>query len=194
MGVGHIVKTPIGNLEDMTLQGYYKLNSSDIVACEDKKIAAKLFDSLEKKKLGEKFRNFFEQKMLLNDHNYSTESFFRDRADIFGQGMGQDLSLTGMQISEHPNLFEVRRNKQKMREIQKMEEQVQNIQKSNNLLRDLDSLNFLSSKYDDEEFSGGSYVGGKGADFLNDFSYGEDLHVHSQTNYYDSNFVDQRPN
>ena len=130
----------------MTLQGYYKLNSSDIVACEDKKIAAKLFDSLEKKKLGEKFRNFFEQKMLLNDHNYSTESFFRDRADIFGQGMGQDLSLTGMQIPEHPNLFEVRRNKQKMREIQKMEEQVQNIQKSNNLLRDLDSLNFLSSK------------------------------------------------
>jgi 16S rRNA C1402 (ribose-2'-O) methylase RsmI len=72
----------------MTLEAYYKLNESDIVACEDKKIAQKLFENLEKKKLGQKFRNFFEQKMLLNDYNYDTNEFFRKRSDLFGQGLG----------------------------------------------------------------------------------------------------------
>jgi hypothetical protein len=75
-----------------------------------------------------------------------------------------------------------------------MEQEVENIQKSENILRDIDSLSFMSSKYEDEEYSGGSYIGGKGADFLNDFNHNEDLHIDSQTNYYDSSFVDQKPN
>ena len=115
-----ICPTPIGNLEDMTLQAYHKLNETDIVACEDKNVASKLFTTLEKKKLGEKFRNFFETKMLLNDYKYDTDSFFRNRRDLFGDGMSQDLSLTDMEIPEHPNLFEVRRERKKLREIQKM--------------------------------------------------------------------------
>lgn len=78
-GTLSICPTPIGNLDDMTLEAYHRLNETDIVACEDKKIAKKLFENLEKKKLGEKFRNFFEQKMLLNDYNYDTEQFFRNR-------------------------------------------------------------------------------------------------------------------
>ena len=56
---------------------------------------------------------------------------------------------------------------------------MENIEKSENILRDLDTLNFMGSKYEDEEFSGGSYVGGKGADFLNDFSNSDDLHIDS---------------
>lgn len=71
-----------------------------------------------------------------------------------------------------------------------MQEELEKIEKSENILRDIDSLSFMSSKYRDDDYSGGSYVGGKGADFLNDFNHAEDLHIDSQTKYYDSNFVD----
>lgn len=83
-----ICPTPIGNLNDMTLEAYSRLNQSDIVACEDKKVGHKLFQTLERRKLGEKFRNFFEQKLLLNDVGYSAANFFRERSDLFGLGRG----------------------------------------------------------------------------------------------------------
>ena len=189
-----ICPTPIGNLNDMTLETYSRLHSSDIVACEDKKIGHKLFLTLEKKKLGEKFRDFFEQKMLLNDFSYSTESFFRERSDIFGLGQSKESHLVAEDQPEHPNLFEIRRNKKKIREMQQEQADLEKIQKSENLLRDMDTLNFFGSKYDDEEFSGGSYVGGKGADFLNDFTHDQDLQIDGTNVYYDSKFADQQPN
>ncbi|UUM19714.1 MULTISPECIES: 16S rRNA (cytidine(1402)-2'-O)-methyltransferase [unclassified Mycoplasma] len=58
----YIVGTPIGNLQDMTLRAIQTLKNSDVIACEDTRVTAKLleyFDIKEKKLIT--YNNFTEK-------------------------------------------------------------------------------------------------------------------------------------
>lgn len=54
-----IVPTPIGNLNDMTLRQYEALKTADIIAAEDTRKTGQLFELLEKRKLGLRFKEEF---------------------------------------------------------------------------------------------------------------------------------------
>ena len=58
----HIVATPIGNVNDITIRAIKTLNSSDTVVCEDTRVSKKLFSHLGQKK---KKKNW----LIYNDHS-----------------------------------------------------------------------------------------------------------------------------
>ena len=134
-----ICPTPIGNMEDLTLNVFNALNKADIIACEDKRVAQKLFLQMEKKELGKKFRSEFE--------GYAEDFDFDADPDIFGDPENEE------EKTEHPNLFEIRREKRRLKELKVQKEAEELLTNSKNLLRDLDSLTFYSTKFDEKSES-----------------------------------------
>ena len=126
-----ICPTPVGNIRDVSLRVLEALDKADIIACEDTRVAGKLFKLLKEKRIREEFEE-------LQEGNDPPEVF--EDQKLFGEG----------EEAKHPNMFQIRREKQKMREYYQKKEYEKALENSRNIIQDLDSFRGYFKK-DSEE-------------------------------------------
>ena len=126
-----ICPTPVGNIKDVSLRVLETLDAADIIACEDTRMAGKLFNLLRERKIREEFED-------LQNGNDPPASF--DDEALFAE---QDTR-------EHPNLFQVRREKQRMKEIYQKQEFAKAIEQSKSIIKDLDTFRHFFTKEEDD--------------------------------------------
>jgi len=122
-----ICPTPIGNMKDISLRVLEALNTADIIACEDTRMAGKLFQMLRDKKIKEQFQELVE----VEESAFEDETIFGERAE---------------ETREHPNMFEIKREKRRLREMYQKEEYKKMVAESRNVLKDLDTFRHHFSK------------------------------------------------
>jgi 16S rRNA C1402 (ribose-2'-O) methylase RsmI len=54
-----IIPTPIGNMQDISVNIYKKLFEVDVIGCEDTRVAGKLFKLIETREIANKLYNLF---------------------------------------------------------------------------------------------------------------------------------------
>ena len=134
LGMLIVCPTPIGNIRDISLRVLEVLDKADIIACEDTRIAGKLFKLLQEKRIRE------EVNTLQEGNDPPAEQF--DDSAIFGEG----------DTREHPNLFQIRREKQRLKEVFQKEEFNKAIEKSKSILKDLDTFRSYHREDKDKDF------------------------------------------
>ena len=133
-----ICPTPIGNLKDLSIRSYEALTMADIIACEDTRIAGKLFKLLREKDFDKKI-----EEMVTNEEE-------DDDLVIFKPNYDENVEIN------HPNMIGQKRTKRKLSEIKQVNDVIVTKNKAKRLLDKEDSLGFLN-KYiedvdDEEEF------------------------------------------
>lgn len=131
MGMLVVCPTPVGNIRDVSLRVLEVLEAADIIACEDTRIAGKLFNLIKEKKIKEQF-------IELQVGNDPPAVF--DDATIFGED-----------TRKHNNMGNIRREKKRLKEIYQREEFAKAIESSKSILRDIDSFKFHYDKSERDE-------------------------------------------
>lgn len=144
-----VCPTPIGNLRDVTLRVLEVLQSADIIACEDTRMAGKLITLLREKRIKEEFDTY------QNGNTEELDAFDDGKIFLDEELEGDEAEIQKEYLKEHPNIFQVRREKKRMKELFQREEFAKSIEKSRNILKDLDTFRYHFSEdknQEDKEF------------------------------------------
>ena len=143
-----ICPTPVGNIKDMSLRVYNALHEVDVIVCEDTRFAGKLFIQMNQKDIG----NIFSETWDIENKKKVEE--FEEEAKKMDSILEQDKKSWEKLRKEHPNLWDLKRDKQKLKDhfqdmdIKKMKA------RSNTILKNLDTMKFLNrqSDYPEQEY------------------------------------------
>jgi len=130
IGMLIVCPTPVGNLRDVSLRVLEVLETADIIACEDSRHTGKLLTLIKDRNLKKEF----------NEDLKNDEEKFDDQV-LFAEGDNRS----------HPSLFQVRREKQRLREIYQREEFEKAIEKSKSILKDLDTFRSFHKNEETED-------------------------------------------
>lgn len=88
--------------------------------------------------------------------NASTLSDFEQEVETTDSIFEQDKKNWEAIVKEHPSMFDLRRDKQKLRDFYQKDDVMEMINKSRDILKDMDSLSYLTKKnQDDDEYDSG---------------------------------------
>ncbi|MCH5313514.1 MAG: 16S rRNA (cytidine(1402)-2'-O)-methyltransferase [Helicobacter sp.] len=102
-----LVPTPIGNLEDITLRALSALKQSEIILCEDTRIAKKLLELLITRHLlilsaNEDSQSFIDKKQFIPFHSHNQDEFIASVSEDFFNANVLYLSDAGMPCISDP--------------------------------------------------------------------------------------------
>lgn len=133
-----VCPTPIGNLNDISIRLANVIETADIIACEDTRVTSKLINTI-KAKYPLLFK--FVKRQAEAEQNENIASEFEDET-IFGEKKRPN--------EDHPNMFQIRREKKRMKELYQKQEMEKMITESKNILKDLDTFRFHQKEEEDD--------------------------------------------
>lgn len=131
-----MLPTPIGNLKDISFNTLKTLNECDVLICENRKKSKILLKAIKDKNIEQIVKDALGK--------------YIDVAQLGGEKSKEQLEEEAKRdfIKKHPNLVEIRREKQRLRELQDKEDFQDMLKTSRDILKDLDSFRFYSPNQD----------------------------------------------
>lgn len=141
-----IIPTPVGNMRDMSQRIYEALHEVDIIACEDTRFAGKLFTQMKEKN----FKTLYSDQYWQDKQNAEILDEFEEESKEIYDIIAHDKKVWEQLREEHPNFYDLRRDKAKLKEYYQRDNIVEMIKKGDNILDDIDTQNFLKKEHDKE--------------------------------------------